>query len=240
MISLYFISSQPSLSPSSIQNPYPSPPPSSNIIPSPPPISAQRPILLPKPISTSSLNQNNYPQQQITNCVKLQSYGGSASNVTKCVKIEPVINTTPPQPPPTNITIITTSKPITLSKVPVIKMPLTTTASPITIVKTGLIKQNILDLFLVFILEADSVTPTHVKRITTVYPNNTNTDNQSLTTGTFIKTINSNNSMTSPPAKRRRSDSSTHHQQIPLQASEMTTLTLDQLKVQYGNVSVSI
>jgi hypothetical protein len=46
--------------------------------------------------------------------------------------------------------------------------------------------------------------------------------------------------MTSPPAKRRRSDSSTHHQQIPLQASEMTTLTLDQLKVQYGNVSVSI
>ena len=90
------------------------------------------------------------------------------------------------------------------------------------------------------ILEADPVSPTNVKRIATVYPNNTNTDNQSLTTGTFIKTINSNTSMTSPPTKRRRSESSSNHQQIPLQSSEMTTLTLDQLKVQYGNVSVCI
>jgi hypothetical protein len=46
--------------------------------------------------------------------------------------------------------------------------------------------------------------------------------------------------MTSPPSKRLRSESSTNHQQIPLQSPEMTTLTLDQLKVQYGNVSVSI
>jgi hypothetical protein len=126
-----------SLSPSSVQNPYPSPPPSSNIVPSSPPIFAQRPILLPKPITTSS-SSTNHPQQQITNCVKLQSYGGSASTGAKCVKIEPVINTTPPHPPPANITIITTSKPITVSKVPVIKMPLNTTATPITIVKTGL------------------------------------------------------------------------------------------------------
>lgn len=54
------------------------------------------------------------------------------------MKIEPVINTTPPQPPPANITIITTGKPITVAKLPVIKMPLATTATPITIVKTGI------------------------------------------------------------------------------------------------------
>jgi hypothetical protein len=210
---------QASLSPSSIQNPYPSPPPSSKIVPSSPPIFAQRPILLPKPITTSSTNNL---QQQITNCVKLQSYGGTASTGTKCVKIEPVINTTPPQPPTSaNITIITTSKPITVSKVPVIKMPLTTNATPITIVKT----------------EADSIAPTNVKRITTVYPNNNNTDNQSMTAGTYLKTLNGANSMTSPPAKRRRSESSTNHQQLPIQSSEVTTLTLDQLRVQYGNVS---
>jgi hypothetical protein len=202
-----------SFSPSSIHNPYPSPPPSSSIVPSSPTISTQRPTLLPKPITISSVNQINYPQQQITNCVKLQSYGGSASTGAKCVKIEPVINSTPPQPPPSNITIITTSKPITFSKVPVIKMPFT--------VKT----------------EADSNGSTNVKRITTVYPNNTNTDNQQLTAGAFIKTLNGNNSMTSPPAKRRRSDSSTNHQQLPIQSTEVTTLTLDQLKVQYGNVS---
>ncbi|CAF0797647.1 unnamed protein product [Adineta steineri] len=211
----------PLLSPTSAQNPYPSPPPSSSIVPSSPPISNQRPILLPK----LSLNQNNYSQQQITNCVKLQSYASSASTGTKCVKIEPIINTTPPShPPPANITIITTSRPINVSKVPVIKMPLTATtmATPITIVKT----------------EADPVTPTTVKRITTVYPNNMHTDNQqTLTTGTFLKTLNGNNSMTSPPAKRRRSESSTNHQQLPTQPSEITTLTLDQLKVQYGNVS---
>lgn len=46
--------------------------------------------------------------------------------------------------------------------------------------------------------------------------------------------------MTSPPAKRRRSESSTNHQQLPIQSTELTTLTLDQLKVQYGNVSVCI
>ncbi|CAF0734863.1 unnamed protein product [Rotaria sp. Silwood1] len=209
----------PSLSPSSIPNPYPSPPPSSNFIPSTPTISAQRPLILPKPITTSSVNQTNFSQQQITNCVKLQSYAATASTGGKCVKIEPVINTTPPTlPSPANITIITTSKPITVAKVPVIKMPLTTTATPITIVKT----------------EAEPVTTTNVKRIATVYPNNinTNTDNSSV-----LKTINGNNSMTSPPAKRRRSESSTNHQQLPMQSSEVTTLTLDQLKVQYGNAS---
>ncbi|CAF0774413.1 unnamed protein product [Rotaria sordida] len=217
----------PSLSPSSIQNPYPSPPPSSSIVPVTPPISAQRPLILPKPITTLSVNQTNFPQhqQQITNCVKVQSYAGTASTGGKCVKIEPVINTTPPQlpPPPANITIITTAKPITVAKVPVIKMPLTTAATPITIVKT----------------EADPITTTNVKRITTVYPNNTNTntDNSSLANGTLLKTLNGNNSMTSPPAKRRRSESSGNHQQLPIQSSEMTTLTLDQLKVQYGNVS---
>ncbi|CAF4435667.1 unnamed protein product, partial [Rotaria sp. Silwood2] len=217
----------PSLSPPSIQNPYLSPPSSSNIVPSTPPILAQRPLILPKPITTSSVNQTNFPlqqQQQITNCVKLQSYSGTASTGGKCVKIEPVINTTPPSlpPPPTNITIITTSKPITVAKVPMIKMPLTSTATPITIVKT----------------EADTVT-TNVKRIATVYPNNTNTntDNSSLTAGSLLKTFNGNNSMTSPPAKRQRSESSTNHHQLSIQSSEITTLTLDQLKVQYGNVS---
>lgn len=100
-----------------------------------PPASAQRPILLPKPSTPPSIS---YPQQQITNCVKLQSYAGTASTGTKCVKIEPVIHPVSSQPPATNITIITTSKPITVAKVPVIKMPLTTNATPITIVKTGL------------------------------------------------------------------------------------------------------
>jgi hypothetical protein len=61
-----------------------------------------------------------------------------------------------------------------------------------------------------------------------------------MTAGTYLKTLNSANSMTSPPAKRRRSESSTNHQQLPIQSSELTTLTLDQLRVQYGNVSVSI
>jgi len=86
------------------------------------------------------------------------------------------------------------------------------------------------------LLEADSISPTNIKRITTVYPN---TDNHSSTTGTFIKTVNGNNSMISPPAKRRRSESSTNHPQLPIQSSDITTVTLDQLKVQYGNVSVS-
>ncbi|CAF3925315.1 unnamed protein product [Rotaria magnacalcarata] len=214
----------PSLSPSSIQNPYPSPPPSSNIVSTPPPpqqISTQRPLILPKPIGTTSANQTNFPkqQQQITNCVKLRSYSGVTSTGGKCVKIEPVINTTPPSQQ-ANITIITTSKPITLSKLPVIKMPSSTNGTPITFVKT----------------EAESQAP-NVKRITTVYPNQNNADNSSLPTGTLFKTLNGNNSMTSPPAKRRRSDSSTNHQPITVQSSEMTTLTLDQLKVQYGNVS---
>ncbi|UJR33786.1 hypothetical protein I4U23_021212 [Adineta vaga] len=211
----------PLSSPSSIQNPYPSPPPSSSLVPSPSPISTQRPIILPRP----SINQINFPPQQqpqITSCVKLQSYAGTASTGTKCVKIEPVVNTTlPVQSSPANITIITTSKPFTVAKVPVIKMPLTTTATPVTIVKT----------------EADTIPTTNVKRITTVYPNSTNTENSSLTTGTFIKTLNGTNSMTSPPAKRRRSESSNNQQQLPVQPSELTTLTLDQLKVQYGNVS---
>lgn len=127
-------------------------------------------------------------------------------------------------------------------------MPLTTTATPITIVKTGLLENQKKDrrrkknqgYMRKFFLEADSIAPTNVKRITTVYPNNTNTDNSSLQTSAFLKTLNGNNSMTSPPAKRRRSESSTNHQQLPLQSSELTTLTLDQLKVQYGNVSVCI
>ncbi|CAF0747226.1 unnamed protein product [Adineta ricciae] len=222
-ISLLSPSSIQNLYPSSspIQNPYPSPPPSANIISSPPPsISTQRPVLLPKP----TVNQTSFlPQrQQITSCVKLQSYAGTASTGPKCVKIEPVINTTlPTQPPPANITIITTSKPITVAKVPVIKMPLTTTTTPITIVKT----------------EADTIPTTNVKRITTVYPNPMNNENTPVNTGTFIKTLNGTNTMTSPPAKRRRSESSTNHQQLSVQSSELTTLTLDQLKVQYGNVS---
>ncbi|CAM4856041.1 unnamed protein product [Rotaria socialis] len=196
----------PSLSPSSIQNPYPSPPPSSHIVSTPPPpqqqVSTQRPMILPKPIGITSANQTNFPkqqQQQITNCVKLRSYSGVTSTGGKCVKIEPVINTIPPSQQ-ANITIITTSKPITLSKLPVIKMPLSTNGTPITFVKT----------------EAESQVAANVKR-------------------TLFKTLNGNNSMTSPPAKRRRSDSSTNHQQIPVQSSEITTLTLEQLKVQYGN-----
>jgi hypothetical protein len=117
-------------------------------------------------------------------------------------------------------------------------MPLTTTSTPFTIVKTGFIEINRkIKGCLRFILEADSIAPTNIKRITTVYPNNTNNDNQ---TGTFLRTLNGNHSMTSPPAKRRRSESSTNHQQLPVQSTELTTLTLDQLKVQYGNVSVSI
>jgi hypothetical protein len=120
-------------------------------------------------------------------------------------------------------------------------MPLTTTSTPFTIVKTGFIEINRkIKGCLRFILEADSIAPTNVKRITTVYSNNTNNDNQTLTTGTFLRTLNGNHSMASPPAKRRRSDSSTNHQQLPVQSTELTTLTLDQLKVQYGNVSVSI
>jgi len=173
--------------------------------------------------------------------VKLQSYGGTASTGAKCVKIEPVINTIPPQPSPANITIITTSKPITVAKVPVIKMPLATATAPITIVKTGLkstisIENDFVCFFSRF-SEADSIAPTNVKRITTVYPNHSNADNSS---GTILKALNGSNSMISPPAKRRRSESSTNHSQLPGQTAEMTTLTLDQLKVQYGNVSVCI
>ena len=163
-----------------------------------------------------------------------------ASTGTKCVKIEPVIHSTPSYPPSANITIITTSKQITVSKVPVIKMPLTTNGTPITIVKTGFFERFQSIQRKTFLSEADTTGPSNVRRITTVYPNNTNTDNQSLATGTFLKTIHSTNGMTSPPAKRRRSESSTNHQQLPVQTSELSTLTLDQLKVQYGNVSVRI
>jgi hypothetical protein len=38
-----------------------------------------------------------------------------------------------------------------------------------------------------------------------------------------------------PVAKRRRSDSPTNHQQL----SEIPTLTYDQLKLQYGNLTVN-
>jgi len=196
-------------------NPYPSPPPSATIIPSPPPVNmCQRPIILPRP---------SFPQQQqIANCVKVQSFASSTTTGTKCVKIEPIINTTPPTVSPSNITIITTSKPITIAKVPVIKMPLTNTtgnstnvATPLTIVKT----------------EAETIPTANIKRITTVYPNSTtgHTDNSTYSKGT--------NGLTTPPSKRRRSESSTNHSQLPVQTSEISTLTLDQLKVQYGNVS---
>ena len=142
-----FLFFQQLLSQISTQNPYPSPPPSANIIPSPPPVTSHRPILLPKPSLVPGTNTISFPsqQQQITNCVKVQSYSGATSTGPKCVKIEPVINTTPPTIPPSNITIITTSKPITIAKLPMIKMPLTTSttgnstngSTPITIVKTG-------------------------------------------------------------------------------------------------------
>ena len=91
-------------------------------------------------------------------------------------------------------------------------------------------------------LEADSIPSTNIKRITTVYPNTstTYTDNSLLTSGTFSKGLNNSNAVITPPAKRRRSESSTNHSQLPIQSSEITTLTLDQLKVQYGNVSVSV
>lgn len=79
-----------------------------------------------------------------------------------------------------------------------------------------------------------------MKRFATVYPHNNCTDNStSLTGGSLLKTINGTTSMASPPAKRRRSESS-NHQQLPVPQSEIGALTLDQLKVQYGNVSVSI
>jgi hypothetical protein len=132
------------LSNASSQNPYPSPPPSANTIHSSPPFINQRPIILPKPLISSIQPTGHFPaqqQQQITNCVKVQSYAGATSSGPKCVKIEPVINTTIPQTSQANITIITTSKPITIAKVPVIKMPMTSSTSnanaPITFVKTG-------------------------------------------------------------------------------------------------------
>jgi hypothetical protein len=41
--------------------------------------------------------------------------------------------------------------------------------------------------------------------------------------------------ITTPVAKRRRSDSPTNHQQL----SEIPTLSYDQLKLQYGNMTVN-
>jgi cyclic AMP-dependent transcription factor ATF-6 alpha len=95
----------------------------------------------------------------INNCIKLQSCSNTASIGPKCIKLEP-------RNP--NITIIQTSKPITLTNVPVLTMPLTT-----------------------------------------------------------------NDSITTSSAKRRRADSPINHRQI----SEMPTITLDQLKLQYKNLS---
>ena len=214
-------------------------------------MSAHQAAILPKSITTLPANSTNVSQQQITNCVKLKTYSGSASSGGKCVKLEPVVTTTPPTP--ANITIITASKPVTVSKVPVIKMPKSTTnttatTTPGAIVKTGLIKKkknkkwNVDIFFFLVTIEVDPNMSTNVKRIATVYPNNTNTNSgsSSLGTGALLKTFNGTNSMTSPPAKRRRSESSTNYPQLLIQPQEISTVTLDQLKVQYGNISVSI
>jgi hypothetical protein len=48
--------------------------------------------------------------------------------------------------------------------------------------------------------------------------------------------LTTNDSITTSSAKRRRADSPINHRQI----SEMPTITLDQLKLQYKNLSVRI
>ncbi|CAF4278184.1 unnamed protein product, partial [Adineta steineri] len=130
--------------------------------PEPPPQQILSPSL---PILSPPQSTNITP---ITNCFKIQSFTNSASTGTKLIKCEP--NNSNP-----TITIIKTSKPLTLANVPVITMPLVTN---------------------------DSVS----KQVNTI---------------------------ASPVAKRRRSDSPTNQQQV----SELSTLSLNQLKLQYGPIS---
>lgn len=88
----------------------------------------------------------------------------------------------------------------------------------------------------------DTATPANIKRIATVFPNasSVNNENAGLSTAHYLRTLSNSSSSLSPPAKRRRSESSTSPTQISTQSSEINTLTLDQLKVQYSNVSVCI
>ncbi|CAF1021772.1 unnamed protein product [Adineta steineri] len=130
--------------------------------PEPPPQQILSPSL---PILSPPQSTNITP---ITNCFKIQSFTNSASTGTKLIKCEP--NNSNP-----TITIIKTSKPLTLANVPVITMPLVTN---------------------------DSIS----KQVNTI---------------------------ASPVAKRRRSDSPTNQQQV----SELSTLSLNQLKLQYGPIS---
>ncbi|CAM4961727.1 unnamed protein product [Rotaria socialis] len=113
-----------------------------------------------------ALQQISSPPSEIpsiTNCIKVQTYTNTQYNEVQSIKLEPInVNS--------NIRIIKTSKPITLTNVPVIKMPLVTEQP---------------------------------------------------------------NSITIVPSKRRRSDSPTHYQQT----TGKSTLTLDQLKLQYKNMS---
>ncbi|CAF0902515.1 unnamed protein product, partial [Didymodactylos carnosus] len=214
---------------------------SPTIVTSPSPASAvqyHRPVL-PKPSPIQNLTSNtNYHQQQqqqqhlqpITNCVKLQSYTNTATSGKKCVKIEPIQSqsSSVTQMSP-NITIITTAKPITVAKFPLIKMPVN--GSQVTFVKS----------------EPDS-NNSALSRVAAI-----------ADTETYYSTAN----VITPPAKRRRSQSSV--QQHPpgvalpvttsitntncittapaidtIQSSSLTatTVTLDQLKVQYGNASL--
>lgn len=115
--------------------------------------SPKLPILLPK--------SNDIPT--ITNCIKIQPY-----TTTKSIKLEPITSNS-------HIKIIKTSKPVTVTNIPVITMPLT--------------------------------------------PNNS--------LNTEINTIKS------PSIKRRRTESPTNDKQL----STTSILTLEQLKLQYSNMS---
>ncbi|CAF0847153.1 unnamed protein product [Didymodactylos carnosus] len=187
--------------------------------------------VLPKPFSThNSIPDTNYQQQQnlqpITSCVKLQSYTNTATSGKKCVKIEPLQSSNSQASP--NITIITATKPITVTKLPLVTVP--TAGSQITFVKSE--------------------------------PDPSNSAVNHVTTKTDKNTYYSAADVMTPPAKRRRSQSSLQQQQTatpsPLTASTIetnytmttppvatiqtspltaTTVTLDQLKVQYGNAS---
>ncbi|CAF5150713.1 unnamed protein product, partial [Rotaria magnacalcarata] len=113
-----------------------------------------------------ALQQISSPPSEIpsiTNCIKVQTYTNTQYNEVQSIKLEPINANS-------NIRIIKTSKPTTLTNVPVIKMPLVTEKP---------------------------------------------------------------NSITIVPSKRRRSDSPTHYQQT----IGKSTLTLDQLKLQYKNMS---
>ncbi|CAF4027074.1 unnamed protein product [Rotaria sp. Silwood1] len=117
--------------------------------------SSQSPILLSPPSDIRSIN----------NCIKVQSYTNPSSNGAKFIKVEPINRNT-------TIRII---NPITMSNLPIIKMPLST--------------------------------------------------NESI--------IKDQNQIIIPPLKRRRSNSPITNEQI----SEQPKLTIDQLKLQYGNMT---